>query len=61
MGDIDVVKKGSRTWLWVVIALVIALAVYFMMRGGSGPDVGSLMMEGRQPLAATSAPVLRMT
>ena len=31
MADIDVVKKGSRAWLWIVIALVILLALWFVM------------------------------
>jgi hypothetical protein len=56
MADIDVVKKGSRTWLWIVIALAIVVALFFMMRGGQrqgqGSRTGSLLNQGGQPLAA---------
>ena len=52
MADIDVVKKGSRTWLWVVLALIVLAALFFMMGGSSGARTGSLMIEGGQPLAA---------
>ena len=36
MADIDVVKKGSTSWLWIVIALIVlALIMWFVM--GRGP------------------------
>jgi hypothetical protein len=55
MADIDVVKKSSHTWLWIVIAIAIVLALWFMMAGGSNePRVGS-MIDGGQPLAAALA------
>ena len=45
MADIDVVKKGSRTWIWIVMLLVLALIVWFLM-AGTGPDVsGSLELQ----------------
>jgi bacteriorhodopsin len=52
MADIDVVKKSSHTWLWIVIALVVVAALFFMLRGNQRPNTRSLMNEGGQPLAA---------
>ena len=52
MADIDVVKKSSHTWLWIMIALVIVAAVFFLLRGNQGSATRSLMHEGGQPLAA---------
>ena len=38
MADIDVVKKGSNTWLFILIALVLlAVILWFLM--GSNSDV----------------------
>ena len=55
MADIDVVKKSSHTWLWIVIAIAIVLALWFMMAGGgTEPRAGSLI-NGGQPLAAALA------
>lgn len=47
MADIDVVKKSSHMWIWVVVGIAILLALYMMMgRGGnranSGNTTGSL-------------------
>ena len=39
MTEIDVVKKSSRAWLWVLIALVIIAVLFFLVRGG-GNDTG---------------------
>jgi hypothetical protein len=33
MADIDVVKKGSHVWLWIVLAIVIALVLWYVMAG----------------------------
>ena len=53
MADIDIVKKGSSTWLWVVIAVVILLAaLFFLMRGNSAPGTGALRNDEGRPLAA---------
>jgi bacteriorhodopsin len=44
MADIDVVKKGSSTWLWIVIALVVlALILWYMMSGDPAPQTGLLL------------------
>ena len=50
MADIDVVKKGSRTWMWIVLAIVIVLALWFLMAGTRGPQV--YRIDGGQPHAA---------
>jgi hypothetical protein len=52
MADIDVVKKSSRTWLWVVIVLALLVAAFFLF--GRGPDTQAGLMngEGGRPLAA---------
>jgi hypothetical protein len=36
MADIDVVKKGSHTWLWIMLAIVIALILWFVLSGSHG-------------------------
>lgn len=33
MADIDVVKKGSSTWLWVVLAIVLVLLAWWFLMG----------------------------
>jgi len=33
MADIDVVKKGSNVWLWVILAIVIALVLWYALAG----------------------------
>jgi hypothetical protein len=43
MADIDVVKKGSHTWLWIMLAIVIALILWFVLSGSRGtPQTGML-------------------
>ena len=53
MADIDVVKKGSNLWLWIILAIVIGLALWFMMAGSgdgaaTGPRTG--LHEGAAPV-----------
>ena len=31
MADIDVVKKGSRAWVWVLMLIVLALILWMML------------------------------
>lgn len=52
MADIDVVKKGSSLWLWIILAIVIALALWFMMSGGGSTanGTGSSLAPQHQPL-----------
>jgi hypothetical protein len=43
MAEIDVVKKPSRTWLWVVLALVLAVVLWMMFAaGGDSAPAASL-------------------
>jgi hypothetical protein len=43
MADIDVVKKGSRTWIWIVVAIALALILWFVMAGTGARETGSLL------------------
>ena len=52
MADIDVVKKSSRVWLWVVIALVVALALWFLLGRETTSAVGGQIDNGGRPHAA---------
>jgi hypothetical protein len=38
MANIDVVKKGSHLWLWIMLAVVIALVLWFVLgKSSRGP------------------------
>jgi hypothetical protein len=52
MADIDVVKKSSRTWLWVIIALAIVIAALFLLGRNPDTQAGLMYGEGGRPLAA---------
>ena len=52
MADIDVVKKGSHTWLWILIILVILVAVFFLFVRNPETRTGVLNQKGGQPFAA---------
>jgi hypothetical protein len=56
MADIDVVKKGSRTWLWVVLLLVLALIIWFMM-AGTNTQTG-LNLQGAEQLRQATVNVV---
>ena len=46
MADIDVVKKGSNLWLWIVLAIVIALVLWYVMAGsGARPSQTGMLLE----------------
>jgi hypothetical protein len=49
MADIDVVKKGSRTWIWIVLAIALALILWFVMAGTGTRETGNLL-QGDGPL-----------
>lgn len=59
MADIDVVKKSSHTWLWIAIALLIVIALFFLFGRGSDTRSGFLERNGGQPLAAAPPPAQR--
>lgn len=57
MADIDVVKKGPSSWLWVLVALVVLAAIlWFVMSGDSSPQTGlNRFGGGAHPFAAADA------
>jgi len=61
MADIDVVKKGTNVWLWIVLAIIVALVLWFMM--GRRGDTANANRTGfnlyhAQPQAALVQPPL---
>lgn len=53
MTEIDVVKKGSRTWLCVLMLIARAVMRWFLFAGGTTQS-GSLFEEGGQPHLAAA-------
>ena len=53
MADIDVVKKGSRAWVWVLMIIALALVLWFLFAGGSGQS-GFMQETGGQPHLAAA-------
>ena len=51
MADIDVVKRGSRVWIWILVGIILAVVLWFMM-AGTEPRVGHRLEMGGQPLVA---------
>lgn len=58
MAEIDIVKKESRTWLWVLLVIAALLILWFLMSAGdTGTQQTGQLFEGRQPHhAAVSVP-----
>jgi hypothetical protein len=56
MADIDVVKKSSHVWLWILIALVVVVALFFLFGRGSETRSGFLDRNGGQHFAAAPPP-----
>jgi hypothetical protein len=55
MADIDVVKKGSRAWLWITLIVLAIIIIWFMMaRSGTNPQTGALLQDGGLPLGAAA-------
>lgn len=55
MADIDVVKKSSNSWLWILIALVVlALVLWFVMGRSSVPQTGFQLYPSGSPLVAAA-------
>jgi hypothetical protein len=52
MADIDVVKKGSRAWVWVLLAILLVLFLWFLFAGMNTQQTGSIEGGGGQPLVA---------
>jgi hypothetical protein len=56
MADIDVVKKGSYVWLWIILAIVIALVLWYVMAGsGARSTRTGLTLDHGGPLAVQVA------
>jgi len=52
MADIDVVKKGSHLWLWIMLAIVIALILWFVLSGSGGRTAQTgMLLDQSGPLA----------
>lgn len=46
MADIDVVKKGSRTWPWILMLVALALILWFVMTRNNTPPTGRMLDAG---------------
>lgn len=47
MADIDVVpKRGTKLWLWVIVALVILVVLWMMLGRGPSPASGRMHDSG---------------
>jgi hypothetical protein len=58
VADIDIVKKRSTTWIWVLLVALLLLAIWFFMAGGgTEQQIGSLN-GGAQPLTVAVLDVL---
>jgi hypothetical protein len=58
MADIDIVRKErSNLWIWIVLAIVILLALYFIFgRGPNSVQNGLLFDLQPSPAAVACAP-----
>ena len=59
MTQIDVVKKSSHVWIWVVLAILILAALFFFTRSRSDTRTGQHLIDRAQP--RTLAAVLMQT
>ena len=59
MADIDVVpKKRSRAWIWILVAIVVALIIWAIVAGmSSGPAPRTGMMRAPAGVRSIPAPV----
>jgi len=60
MADIDVVPKrrSGLTWLWIVIALVVIVALWFAFSGRNQPTRTGQLAEPSAPFATAMAAAL---
>jgi len=60
MADIDVVKKSSHAWIWILMIVILALVAWFVMRGNRTRTVGELENGGPPQITAvfSSAPAV---
>ena len=55
MADIDVVKRGSHVWLWIILAVVVALILWYVLAGArvAPAQTGMRIDHGGQALQVT--------
>jgi 4-amino-4-deoxy-L-arabinose transferase-like glycosyltransferase len=53
MAEIDVVKKRSRAWIWVLMLVVLALVLWLIMRSTGGESTGGYLQEAQPHIVAT--------
>jgi hypothetical protein len=54
MAEIDVVKKGSRAWVWVLLVIALALVLWFIVGMGDTPNTTG-QLETAQPHGAAAS------
>lgn len=52
MADIDVVKKGSRAWVWLVLIVLLALILWFVFGMNTADTTTGRLETGQPQLAA---------
>jgi hypothetical protein len=52
MANIDVVKKRSNVWLWVIALVILAIVLFALFGMGDGPSTGGT------PVSYLSSPAL---
>lgn len=55
MADIDVVKKSSRAWIWILMIVILALVAWFAFGASRTRTVGELEHGGQPHVAAVPA------
>ncbi len=59
MADIDIVPKHrSRTWLWIVLAIIIIAIIWFALASGHGASRLGAMLDGGFATQAAVRPLL---
>jgi hypothetical protein len=51
MAEIDVVKKRSRAWIWVLMLVILALVLWFTI-GSAGDERTGVYLHGQPHIAA---------
>jgi hypothetical protein len=56
MADIDIVpKQRSNVWIWVVLAIVVVLALYFLLGRGTHSTTTGALHQQPQPVASIAS------
>lgn len=60
MADIDVVpKRGTKLWIWIVVALAVIVILWFMLSRNRPSSTGRMEDAGHQRSAVASVTVRR--